>query len=163
MRKWLLTLGCLVFVTQLLVGCGVKFAPVAINSALPEGLKERTIYPDGGAAYDLEDLVGNVVLQTEVVDAASSGKKNKYIKVGVILPKDFVVTVKPIKDSLMYYHSRIDRSAAAQGSYLAFSSTMDANQLAELTIFDTAIISSFGICDVGIDVIAVSKIVSSAN
>ncbi len=139
-----------VVLSLLTSGCGgVKFGPTPIDKPLPSGFAERTIYPDGAAAYEMEDLVGCILLEkniTESIVDPSTGQarvvtKKKYDKAGVVLPADFTPTVRPIKEALMYYRSKIDRGAAVQGSYLAFAASFSEKQLGELTLSDSALVS----------------------
>jgi len=113
-----------------LSGCsGVKFAAAPVNAPLPEVFKGRAVYPANVAAYEFEDLVGNVLLIRPNTDP---------LRVGVIRPRAYKLAVIPITNPENYYHSRIQHGAEAQGSYLGFAAGFSRDQMAELTIIDAA-------------------------
>ena len=117
-------------VSALLTGCtGLKLAESPINRSLPESFTKRALYPAGVAAYEFQDLVGNILRIKNDEDP---------IRIGLIRPNGFVTVVEPITDPLNYYKSRIQQGAEAQGSYLAFAANFKADQLAELELIDIA-------------------------
>jgi hypothetical protein len=78
----------------------------------------------------LEDIPGYVV----VSDGAGNMKAIAPLQVSGFKP-----TVTPIKDSNAFYHSYIDSSAGAKGSYLSLvSAELTAVQKAEITITEMA-------------------------
>lgn len=117
-------------ISTFLISCsGVKFASAPVNKALPETFTNRAIYPAGVAGYEFQDLVGNIL-------KVDSGKNP--IRIGLIRPDSYKSEIIPITDANNYYKSRIQRSAEASGSYLAFSANFSAEKLAELTLIDIA-------------------------
>ena len=113
-----------------LIGCaGVKFAPAAVNEPIPDAFSKRALYPAGVAGYEFQDLVGSIL---------SVKNKEDPVMIGMIRPEKYKNSVTYITDSNNYYHSRIQKGAEVQGSYLAFAGNFSAGQMAELTLIDIA-------------------------
>ncbi len=114
----------------MLTGCaGVKFANAPVNKELPESFTKRALYPAGVAAYEFQDLVGNILLI----------KKNEDpMRIGMIRPKDYQNVVIPITEPYNYYKSRIQKGAEVKGSYLVFAANFTSEQMAELELVDIA-------------------------
>lgn len=129
-----LTRIALLLAVSLIYGCtsGVQFASSPVNKPLPKAFTERTVCLKGGSEYVIDDLVGNVITKQNSQD---------FITIGMIRPANYVSQVIPIKESLNYYHSRIQSGAAVEGSYLVFSTTLGAEDMAEITLDDIAIAS----------------------
>jgi hypothetical protein len=113
-----------------LTGCaGVRFAQSPVNTDLPESFTKRALYPAGIAAYDFQDLVGNILKIKQNEDP---------LRIGIVRPNTYEAKVIPIDDPNNYYKSRIQRGASAKGSYLAFTGSFSADQLAEVELIDIA-------------------------
>ncbi|WP_394757973.1 hypothetical protein [Flavobacterium sp.] len=116
--------------STLLASCGgVKFANAPVNLDLPKSFTDRTLYPAGDAAYDFQDLVGNILLVKE---------NEQPSRIGLIRPDNYKNIVIPITDPNNYYKSRIQKGAEAKGSYLAFAASFTNEQLAEYELIDIA-------------------------
>lgn len=116
----------------ILSGCGgVRIAQSSINNTLPPAYTTRSIYPSGVAAYDFNDLVGNVL---EIKKASATGP----LRLAIIRPADYKDSIQILtqQNSLNYYHSLITRGGAAQGAYLSFSASFTDDQTVEYTLYD---------------------------
>jgi hypothetical protein len=120
----------LTLITFVFSGCaGVKFANAPVNKPLPETFTNRSLYPAGVAAYEFQDLVGNIL--------RIKANQNP-LRIGMIRPNNFVSVVIPITESNNYYKSRIQKGAESKGSYLAFAADFSEEQLAEIELIDIA-------------------------
>ena len=117
-----------------LVGCGgVKFGNVPDwNIGLPDDFRNRILYENTDILkYSLDQLVGHVVYK----DPDSAFVLKHRILVVNFTP--VVTALDPATSQL--YRSKIDRGAAAQGSYLVFAANLSESQAAEITIQDVAV------------------------
>lgn len=132
------------FAATVLSSCaGVKFSNEQLNKNLPEDYKNRNIYPETDIfKYKLDSLVGRVLVCKP--GQASNRVYDCDLKVTRILKTD-PDTKQPIPPEMitpekLVYSSKIDRGAAAQGSYLTFASSFSAEQVAELLITDSSLV-----------------------
>jgi len=108
---------------------GVKFGNSDVNNPIPDGMKERSLYPAGVSVYEFQDLVGNVLIVKTGINPR---------RAGIVLPAGYVASVIPITDPENYYHSRIQKGAETNGSYLTFAANLSADDLKEITVIDVA-------------------------
>jgi hypothetical protein len=129
--KKLLFLAFPVFV---LVGCGVSFSNVDLNTALPDNFKKRTLYPRTEILrFKLPELAGSVLYQ--------QGGTGTFERGARIVKDGYAAALESIKDDeRVVYTSKIDRGAAVQGSYLAFSAAFTEKQTADIDIRDTSLV-----------------------
>ena len=114
-----------------LSGCGVKFANETLNKDLPKDLTSRTLYPQTAIyKYHLDQLIGSIVYYDN----------NKNLKrVERVIRDNYIPSVKFVPDTDgVLYKSKINSGASAKGSYLAFSASLTADQMAEVIIRDIA-------------------------
>jgi hypothetical protein len=128
-------LSSLAIVMTFMTGCstGIKFASVTPNLDLPSAYTSRSIYQSGVAAYEFQDLVGNILI-------IKKSSLDNPIRAGVITPTGFKDTVTLISSaaSLNYYHSVITKGGALKGNYLAFSADFTDDEMADFTLVDVA-------------------------
>ena len=109
-------------------GCGVRFTEEALNKKLPEDFTHRNLYtPTDIMKYHLDELAGSILYRMP--------NETEYRRVERIAAKE--VHVEPIKAQVLY-NSKVTNGASVQGSYLAFTADMKFDQVAEVTIQDTA-------------------------
>ena len=132
----------LIVVLVSLYGCagskGVTFASVTPNLSLPAAYTSRSVYASGVAAYEFQDLTGNVLL-------ISKDSTVNPLRVVIVRPTAFPDSV-PVRllteqQSLNYYHSIVTKGAAVQGNYMAFAAKFSQDQIADYTIVDVAFAS----------------------
>lgn len=113
------------------VGCtGLKFADTPLNKALPQDYKNRVLWNETDVfKYNLEQLVGHIIYE--------EGTNGGYARGPRIVDRSKPPVMKAIEGGTIY-ESKIDRGAAAEGSYLAFAAKMDAKQSAEVQIIDNS-------------------------
>ncbi|MBU8900926.1 hypothetical protein KRR26_35545 [Corallococcus sp. M34] len=116
---------------SLLGGCGVTFSNVPeFNKGLPEDFKRRVLWNETDLfKYNLEQLAGHVIY--------SKASAAEYDRGPRLVTNGKSPSFKLI-DNGQVYHSKVDNGAKAEGSYLAFASTMSAEQTADVSIIDTA-------------------------
>lgn len=132
------------FASIFLCSCaGVKFSDEQINKNLPNDYRNRNIYPETDILkYKLDSLVGRILVckPKQINDRVY----NCDLKVTRILKKDAstgqIVPPETITPERLVYSSKIDRGAAAQGSYLTFASSFSADQVAEILITDSSLV-----------------------
>ena len=126
-----LTRITLLLAVTLTYGCatGVKFASSPVNKPLPKAFAERTVSLKGGSEYIPQDIVGNIISKQNDQDPNL---------IGVVRPANYVYKLIPITETLNYYHSRIQSGAQIEGSYLAFSTKLGAEDMVEITLDDIA-------------------------
>jgi hypothetical protein len=124
----------LFFFTLGIASCdGVKFLSIAPNLDLPKAYTSRSIYESGVAAYEFNDLVGNIL-------KIKTDNSHSPLRVGIIRTKDSDTSVHIIGEaaSLNFYHSFITKGGELKGNYLAFAGGFSKDQMAEYTLFDLA-------------------------
>lgn len=121
----LLTLGC----------AGLQFADEPINQDLPRAFTNRTLWPDTSIfRYRLTELAGTVIYAVE-----QPGGAVEYRRQSRLLAPGFAPEVEVIRDGTIY-SSKIDKGAAAKGSYLALAVDFSDDRMAELTIVDSGLV-----------------------
>lgn len=120
----------IIWMFTLLAGCeGVTFKDAPKNTPLPPAMRDLAIYPAGVAGYDFQDLVGNIL---------SLKPPSAPLRIGLIRPTGYQNVVIPIDDPNNYYHSRIQKGAEVQGSYLTFAASLKDDELVDLLLLDSA-------------------------
>ena len=121
----------IVFLSLILSGCGLSFSNIPnFNKGLPEDFKRRVLWAETDIfKYNLEQLAGHVIYAKAAVGQYDRGPR--YVK-----PQK--APVLKVIDSGQIYHSKIDRGAQAEGSYLAFAAALSDDQTADVNIIDTA-------------------------
>ncbi len=117
---------------MLFTGCaGVKFMDRNINMKLSDEMLGTSVFKDTEIVQrHLEDIPGYIAIDD------GSGTLQAVLP---LQTNGFKPPVTPIKDDKAFYHSVIDQSAGAQGSYLALiSADLSTKQTAEVTITETA-------------------------
>ena len=138
--KILIILVCMAFLNAC---AGVKFADERVNKNLPEDFKKRNIYPETDIfKYKLDSLVGRILVCKP--GQVSERVYDCDLKITRILKTDSAtnqpIPPETITPERIVYSSKIDRGAAAQGSYLTFAGSFSAEQVAELLITDSSLV-----------------------
>lgn len=111
-----------------LSACGVTFADVALNQALPDDFKYRTVIKN---SVDFRgDPGANIGL------LISPDNTGQYQTIGrPLLAQGSIPQVATLKDGEVY-SAKLDSGAAVQGNYLAFTAALSVDQTASLDIVD---------------------------
>jgi len=128
MKRWIVFLMAITF-----VACGVKFNDAPINLVMPDYFKERNLLDRTEIwRHKLPELVGSIVyLQSD----GSYSRHRRIVKEG------YVANLELVEDpERKVYSSRIDRGAAAEGSYLVFAADLEVSQMAEVNIEDVSLV-----------------------
>lgn len=137
MKKKHSLIWALVFVFTYGCGGGIKFADEPMNRSLPEDYKNRKIYQQSDIfKYKLDSLVGRILVCKQKI-----GDKSKLdcdLKLAPIRKDNSTPLIKTPEQKV--YSSKIDRGAAAEGSYLAFAAKLSADQAAEVLITDSVLV-----------------------
>lgn len=134
----------IIFSAAFLSACaGVKFSDERVNKNLPNDFKNRNIYPETDIfKYKLDSLVGRILVCKP--DQVNNRVYDCDLKVTRILKIDSAtnhpIPPETITPERLVYSSKIDRGAAAQGSYLTFAGSFSADQVAEILITDSSLV-----------------------
>ncbi len=111
-------------------GCaGVKFKDEAVDLRLPDDWKYRTpVKNTADLRFFMKENVGLLVTEGPSPDTYQ-------VLAQPILPSGFQPREETIKDGTVY-SSKITHDASSQGGYLAFSTSLSANQAVDYTIVD---------------------------
>lgn len=132
------------FASMLISACsGVTFTDEQVNKNLPEDYKNRNIYPETDIfKYQINSLIGRILVCKP--DQINNKVYDCDLKITRILKTDPTtsqhIPPETITPDKLVYSSKIDRQAAAQGSYLTFASSFSASQVAELLITDSSLV-----------------------
>jgi hypothetical protein len=115
---------------SVLTGCGVTFADRVINQPLSTDMLGRSVVKDTEILKrHLEEIPGYIVVD------GGNGDLEPVVPVLI----DYTPPVTAITGEEAFYHSIIDRTAGAQGSYLQLiTASLDIKYKAEVTITETA-------------------------
>jgi len=129
MRIFLALCACVV--SGYLGGCGVKFLDRDINIKLSQEMLGTSVFKDTEILKrHLEEIPGYIVIE----DSAGN-----LVPAAPLQPQGYTPAVTPISDEQAFYHSVIDSTAGAQGSYLSIlSADLDVKSKADVTIAETA-------------------------
>jgi hypothetical protein len=121
-------------IALVLSGCttgGLHFSEVALNEPLPDDFKKRVLWTSTDVfKYNLDQLVGHMIYE----QAENPGKFERGPR---YVDPDKPPVFKTI-DGGIVYHSKVDRAAAAEGSYLVFAASIGGSNTVDVTIADTA-------------------------
>jgi hypothetical protein len=116
------------------IGCGVRFKNASFNLTLPDYFKARNLYDKTDIwRFKMPELVGSVLYLEPKSESYERGRR--------IAREGYVAKLEVIEDSeRKVYYSRVDRSIAAEGSYLLFAANLDASQMADVNIEDVSLV-----------------------
>jgi len=132
MKKASATIAACSLFMLLTIGCaGVKFTDRNINAKLSDEMLGISLFKDTEILkHHLDEIPGYIAVDD------GSGTLQAVMP---LQPNGYKPPVTPIRDENAFYHSVIDQSAGAQGSYLAIlSADLSIKQTAEVTITETA-------------------------
>ncbi|QDU70654.1 hypothetical protein [Mucisphaera calidilacus] len=112
----------------MLVGCqGIHFEDEVLSTAVNPKMKKRIVWPyDDALKRNLAQLAGHVIVGD--LTSGSFDRGNRYVG-------EAGVEVVPIEAGEIFT-AKCDSSAAAEGVYLMVTSSLAANEVAEVTIAD---------------------------